>query len=197
MSTPLLRIGEVAVQAGVSTRTLRYYEELGLLSPSAYSPGGSRRYGDAELARVQRIRELQRMMGFDLDQIGEILRAEDRLDELRSVYRAGPATGRQRDVILEAIAINDSLRTQVRDKITAVEGFLRELDAAAVRYRNAAAERGITNLSTGAGGRSGPRGRLTPATRPRARARTDVKETPPTASRGDPASDRHKIGDRR
>ena len=65
------------------------------------------------MARILRIRELQRMMAFDLDQIGDILHAEDRLDELRRDYRAGRAKGRERELILEAIAINARLREQV------------------------------------------------------------------------------------
>jgi hypothetical protein len=39
-----LRIGEAAARVGVSSRTLRYYEELGLLTPSGRTPGGARRY---------------------------------------------------------------------------------------------------------------------------------------------------------
>jgi DNA-binding transcriptional MerR regulator len=69
MSDAQYRIGEVAEAAGVSTRTLRYYEELGLVSPSGHSPGGARRYSDADLARVLRIRELQHLVGFNLEAI--------------------------------------------------------------------------------------------------------------------------------
>jgi DNA-binding transcriptional MerR regulator len=137
------RIGEVAAKAEVSTRTLRYYEELGLLNPAGHSPGGSRRYSDSDVTRVQRIRELQQTMGFDLDQIGDILRAEDRLDELRSAYRTGRAKGRERELFLEAIEINDRLRGQVREKQAVLKGFRRELDATAARYRQVATERGI------------------------------------------------------
>ena len=53
------RIGEVAQRAGVTTRTLRYYQELGLLSPSGASPGGSRRYSEADVNRLLRILELR------------------------------------------------------------------------------------------------------------------------------------------
>ena len=137
------RIGEVAAKAEVSTRTLRYYEELDLLSPAGHSPGGSRRYSDADVTRVQRIRELQETMGFDLEAIGDILHAEDRLDELRSDYRTGRAKGHERELFLEAIEINDRLRGQVREKQAVLKGFRRELDATAARYRTVAAERGI------------------------------------------------------
>ena len=60
------RIGEVAKQAGVSPRTLRYYQELGMLDPAGRSPGGSRRYSSRDVARLTRILELRDVMGFDL-----------------------------------------------------------------------------------------------------------------------------------
>jgi DNA-binding transcriptional MerR regulator len=143
MSDALHRIGEVAAKAEVSTRTLRYYEELGLLSPAGHSPGGSRRYSDDDVARILRIRELQRMMAFDLEQIGDILHAEDRLDELRRDFRAGRAKGHERELILEAMAINARLRAQVREKLTVLRGFQRKLDVTAGRYRQFAVDRGI------------------------------------------------------
>ena len=54
----LVGIGAAALRAGVSERALRYYQELGLLTPSGCTPGGMRRYSEADLARVARIREL-------------------------------------------------------------------------------------------------------------------------------------------
>ena len=57
VSERTLRIGQIAEQVGVSTRTLRYYEELGLLQPSSYSQGGSRRYGEHDRQRILRIRD--------------------------------------------------------------------------------------------------------------------------------------------
>lgn len=83
------RIGEVAEQAGVSTRTPRYYQELGLLDPAGVSSGGSRRYSTKDVARLRRILELRDVMGFDLERINTILHAEDRLAELREEVLAG------------------------------------------------------------------------------------------------------------
>ncbi len=143
MSEGAYRIGEIAELTGVSTRTVRYYEEIGLLQPSGHSPGGSRRYDDASVARLQRIRELRYMLGLDLDQIGEVLRAEDRLEQLRTEYRSPKAKGRELALILEAIEINNGVRAQLREKLVALEEFLHELDAAASRYRNAARRHGI------------------------------------------------------
>ena len=71
-----LRIGEAAERAAVSVRTLRYYEELGLLTPSDYSPGGARRYAEEDVARLARIRELKDLLGFNLDEVRTVLTAE-------------------------------------------------------------------------------------------------------------------------
>jgi DNA-binding transcriptional MerR regulator len=132
----LLTIGPAAAAAGVTPRTLRYYEELGLLRPSGHSVGGARRYADADLARIARIRELQQLMGFNLDEIAPILAAEDALERIKGEFRGGkPTSRRRRELLAEAIEINDKLRGRVRDKVSRIGGFLEELDAKAVRYR--------------------------------------------------------------
>jgi len=136
MTERLLTIGQAATAAAVTPRTLRYYEELGLLRPSAHSVRGARRYSDADLARIARIRELQQLMGFNLDEIGQILAAEDSLERIRDEYRGGkPTSRRRRELLSEAIEINDQLRERVRQKVSRIAGFLEELDAKAVRYR--------------------------------------------------------------
>jgi DNA-binding transcriptional MerR regulator len=130
----------VAEQAGVSTRTLRYYQELGLLDPAGVSPGGSRRYSERDVARLRRILELRDVMGFDLERISAILEAEDRLAELREEVRAGVSFERRQDVVLEAIAINDRMREQVEEKLAVLQSFLAELETKAARYRQIAGE---------------------------------------------------------
>jgi DNA-binding transcriptional MerR regulator len=134
------RIGEIAEAADVSTRTLRYYEELGLVAPSGHTPGGARRYSDADLARVLRIRELQHLVGFNLDEIQTIVAAEARLDELRTEYRAGGAPQRERELIAEAIEINKRLRDDMQAKLARLETFLADLDARAALYRRRSKE---------------------------------------------------------
>ncbi|MCO1659956.1 MerR family transcriptional regulator [Pseudonocardia humida] len=71
------RIGQVARMAGVSARTLRHYDRIGLLAPAAVGHAtGYRWYGVAELARLERIRGLQRL-GLPLHRIVEVLDAPD------------------------------------------------------------------------------------------------------------------------
>ena len=130
-----VRIGEAAAASGVSTRTLRFYEEIGLLEPSGRSTGGARRYSDADLARLQQIRDLQEVLGFDLGEIKEVLRCEDALGELRSEYRSGAPDRRRREILGEASAINAKMRAVVAAKQQALAAMQRELESKAARYR--------------------------------------------------------------
>lgn len=136
------RIGQAATRAGVSTRTLRYYGELGLVHPSAQRAGGERRYTERDLARLGRVRQLQTVMGFDLSEIGIILSAEDHLQQLREEYDPGMPEERQREIVDEAIVINDRVRGQVREQLARITQFLGELDDKAERYRRFESELG-------------------------------------------------------
>lgn len=144
-----LRIGEVALRAGVSTRTLRYYQELGLLDPAGQSPGGNRRYSDADVVRLRRILELRDVMGFDLERIREIMEAEDRLAQLREEAQRGTSRERRREIVAEAIAINARMQQQVRAKLGILGKFLAQLEAKAAQCVVVAAELGMD--LTGAG----------------------------------------------
>ncbi len=136
-----IRISEAATRAGVSARTLRYYEELGLLTPSLYTPGGERRYTSEDLAHLQRILELRQVLGMNLDEISEFLSLETRLDELRTTYRAakGVATKRaraeQKTTLEEALVLNESLAEQIGAKLARMDEFRARLAAAAERCR--------------------------------------------------------------
>jgi DNA-binding transcriptional MerR regulator len=140
------RIGEVATRAGVTTRTLRYYQELGLLAPG-HSPGGSRQYSDADVARLERIIELRAVMGFDLERIREILAAEDRLAQLRAEARGEISTGRRREIVAEAIVLNRRMREQVRAKLAVLEEFLAQLETKATHCAAIAQELGLDEVA--------------------------------------------------
>src|SRR5438128_4643207 len=68
-----LLIGEVAKRAGVSAPTVRYYEEVGLLTRAPRSSAGYRRYTDGTIEELRFIKKAQ-ALGFSLDEIGEILK---------------------------------------------------------------------------------------------------------------------------
>ncbi|MGE7436509.1 MerR family transcriptional regulator [Kitasatospora sp. NPDC001175] len=81
-------VGQVAGFAGVTVRTLHYYDRAGLLSPGDRSPAGYRLYSDADLGRLQQIL-FYRELGFSLEEIGSILQdpRADVLEQLRERHR--------------------------------------------------------------------------------------------------------------
>jgi MerR family transcriptional regulator, repressor of the yfmOP operon len=131
----LLGIGAAAARLGVSERALRYYQQLGLIRP-ACTPGGLRRYSTDDIARVTRIRELQDLLGLNLDEIAIVLSREDRMAQIRLTYhdeRTSPSQRRQ--LIQESLSLQEGLRATVEAKRTALTDFLADLDARIGRSR--------------------------------------------------------------
>lgn len=79
MEEPGWRIGEVAERTGLSIRTLRHYDEVGVVSPSGYTPGGFRLYNEADIERILLIRRMK-PLEFTLDEMREFLDAADHPD---------------------------------------------------------------------------------------------------------------------
>jgi MerR family transcriptional regulator, repressor of the yfmOP operon len=100
-----LRIGDVAELTGTTPRTIRYYEEIGLLPSSAKREAGRHRLYDADA--VDRIRELVRMkelLGLSLEELKELVAAEDARAALRREwYRGVKDRVRQRQILEEAL----------------------------------------------------------------------------------------------
>ena len=136
-----IRISDAATRVGVSARTLRYYEELGLLTPSLYTPGGERRYTADDLTHLQRILELREVLGMNLDEIREFLSLESRLDDLRASYRATrgatseKARLEQKATLEEALVLNESLAEQIGVKLARMDEFRAKLTSDAQRCR--------------------------------------------------------------
>jgi DNA-binding transcriptional MerR regulator len=135
-STRLLGIGQAATRASVSERALRYYQELGLITPSGCTPGGLRRYSEEDLARVAHLRELQDLLGFNLEEIRGIFDNEDHLARLRREYHAeSTGAARRREVLEEALAVRRVLRERVATKHRALTRFLADMDADVIRVQ--------------------------------------------------------------
>ncbi|MES9805120.1 MerR family transcriptional regulator [Streptomyces cinereoruber] len=103
-----MQIGEVAARTELSLRTIRHYEETGLVIPSARSQGGFRLYTETDVARLMVIRRMK-PLGFTLDQMRDLLDATDRLDadDAEDAANATNATDRldadEREALLERV----------------------------------------------------------------------------------------------
>ncbi len=83
----LFTIEQVAARTGLTKRTLRYYEEVGLLPPTGRTEGNYRRYSEEDIQRLERIKNLRDLMGFSLADIRELLEAEDERGQIKVAYQ--------------------------------------------------------------------------------------------------------------
>ena len=96
------RIGDVADRVGVTTRTIRYYEELGLLgTASARTKGAHRLYTEADIARLEELIRLRDLLGLTLEELVALVEAEEARAALRNQW-AESATDSERARIVEA-----------------------------------------------------------------------------------------------
>ncbi|MEX1169913.1 MAG: MerR family transcriptional regulator [Chloroflexota bacterium] len=100
--TRLLRINEVAAEAGLTTRAIRYYEEIGLLEPAARSGGDYRLYDQSDLERLLFIRSLRDDAGFSLAQIRQLLEDEVARERNRERFRETRDPAERRAILVDA-----------------------------------------------------------------------------------------------
>ncbi|NEA59653.1 MerR family transcriptional regulator [Streptomyces sp. SID13666] len=105
-----MQIGEVAARTELSLRTIRHYEETGLVTPSARSQGGFRLYTEADVQRLMVVRRMK-PLGFALDQMRELLDATDRLDS------DDPLKPDEREDLLSRVREYEQAATEQVDKL--------------------------------------------------------------------------------
>ena len=128
---PDLRIGDVARRAGTTPRTIRYYEEIGLL------PGGTRRtsgqhrlYTVADVERLQEIMRLRDLLGVSLEELGRLVEAEEARALLRREWHEDqPAPDRRREILAEALGHIDAQLALVHRRSVELEALATELEA--------------------------------------------------------------------
>jgi MerR family transcriptional regulator, repressor of the yfmOP operon len=146
MSTPdtSLRIGDVAKLAGTTPRTIRYYEEIGLLPEAPERPsGGHRLYTHAEVERLREVMRLKELLGVSLEELKDLLAAEEARAAVRAQLRRDDVhPERRRELLEEALGHIDrqlelvehrsrelaKLRTELCETRKRVRRKLREID---------------------------------------------------------------------
>ncbi len=124
----LSRINEVAAELGLTPRTIRYYEELGLLRPAARSEGSYRLYDADDLERLRFIKGLRDDAGFSLAEIGQLLEDEVARARNRERYRTTESEAERRAILDDAIERIDRQLASLRDKVGRLERMIDEAD---------------------------------------------------------------------
>jgi len=112
----LLKIGDLAKRVGVTVRTVRYYEELGLFSPANISPGGFRLYTESDLRKLNYIKRF-RDLDFPLNEILQLLSSSD-------------GSQNKSDKISSSLALLHKQLEQVENKMKDLEAVKKDLNHA-------------------------------------------------------------------
>jgi DNA-binding transcriptional MerR regulator len=148
-----LRIGDVAKLAGTTPRTIRYYEEIGLLPEAPERPsGGHRLYTHAEVERLREIMRLKELLGVSLDELKDLLTAEEARAAVRAELRRDDVDPpRRRELLEEALGHLDHQLELVRHRAAELAKLEHELCETRKRVR-----RKIRELDAHADGTLGP-----------------------------------------
>lgn len=127
-SPRLLKITEVAAEVGLTPRSVRYYEELGLLKPAARSEGSYRLFDDDDLERLRFIRGLRDDAGFSLAEIGQLLEDDEARERNRERFRDTNDIGERRAILVDALARVDRQVDSLRGKASRIDRMIREAE---------------------------------------------------------------------
>ncbi len=123
-----LRIGELAELTGTTPRTIRYYEEIGLLGGTERAQGKHRCYTEADVERVSEIIRLRDLLGLSLDQLSQLLEAESARADLRRAYHQTDAPEQRRRILEQALEHLDTQLGLVRGRLAELAQLAGELE---------------------------------------------------------------------
>jgi MerR family transcriptional regulator, repressor of the yfmOP operon len=132
-----LRIGDVAAQLGTTPRTIRYYEEIGLLGQAPARPSGQHRiYAETEVERIKEVMRLKDLLGVSLEELKTLLTAEDARAEVRAQLRRDDVDPeRRRELLAEALGHIDRQLELVRHRASELTKLEDELSETRKRVR--------------------------------------------------------------
>jgi DNA-binding transcriptional MerR regulator len=129
----LLRIHEAAADVGLTPRSVRYYEELGLLTPAARSEGDYRLYDDTDLERLRFIKGLRDDAGFSLAEIARLLEDEAARERSHAAYHATTDQAERARILRDRLVRYDHQIEMLRTKIDRLAIMVDEADARRAR----------------------------------------------------------------
>jgi DNA-binding transcriptional MerR regulator len=131
----LLRIQEAATDVGLTARSVRYYEELGLLRPAARSEGDYRLYDDTDVERLRFIKGLRDDAGFSLAEIAQLLEDEDARERGHEAYHATTDPAERLRILRDRVSRYEHQIEMLRSKVGRLQAMVDETDARLTRTK--------------------------------------------------------------
>jgi DNA-binding transcriptional MerR regulator len=122
-----LRIGELAELTGTTPRTIRYYEEIGLMPGGDRVLGQHRSYTEEDVERVREIVRLRDLLGLSLEQLSQLVEAETARAEIRREYQRTESPDQRRELLEKALGHIDTQLELVRGRRRELEKLEHEL----------------------------------------------------------------------
>jgi len=132
------RIGDLAKLTQTTPRTIRYYEEIGLLTPGEKrEPGAHRTYGEEDLEHLREVIRLRELLGVSLEELRELVTAENARASLRREWQAGIEDPvRQREVLEQSLEYIENQLALLRHRHDEIEVLQKELETKRRRVRD-------------------------------------------------------------
>jgi len=132
----LFQIEEAARRTGLTSRTLRYYEERGLVVPARRGDSNYRLYSEADIERIERIKQLKDLLAFSLDEIGELLEVEEQRVSLKQAFKLETDDAVKSQQLRQAILLNHRELTLIDDKLQRLEKLKQDALARIDRHQH-------------------------------------------------------------
>jgi DNA-binding transcriptional MerR regulator len=145
----LMRIQEAAAEVGLTPRSVRYYEEMGLLRPAARSEGDYRLYDETDVERLSFIKGLRDDAGFSLAEIAQLLEDEAARERGHAALHATTDPAERKRILCERVASFDRQMETLRRKINRLQAMVDETETRRTRTVARMAELGSSEPREG------------------------------------------------
>lgn len=130
-----LKIGELAEKCATTTRTLRYYEDLGLIGPLQRRNGKFRVYAPETQDRIRQIKELQDLLGWSLDEIRLHFQLDDEVRRLRAAFKEADSAATRLQILGQAREFTELQRVLIAERQARLTAMDLHLQQKLVHYR--------------------------------------------------------------
>ena len=129
----LMRIQEAAAEVGLTPRSVRYYEEMGLLRPAARSEGDYRLYDETDVERLRFIKGLRDDAGFSLAEIAQLLEDEAARERGHAAYHATTDPAERKRILCDRVASFDRQIETLQRKVGRLQAMVDETEGRRAR----------------------------------------------------------------